>query len=403
MSGRWNRTFSTAAWLGAFGMSLAALRCQSSDAGSTPDVAAGGALATGGSGGAAGAPGSAGGAIQAAGGTTTSSNGGASSTGGTLSAGGATAHVDASTGAGGALDDSIPARTLAETGLYSDAAQTQLSAGVTLYEVRDQLWADGATKKRYLSLPPGQPIDTTDPDAWVFPIGTKIWKEFTRDGVRVETRLIQKSASGQDGWKYVAFAWNAAQTEAVATPLGATSVLGTPHDIPTQTNCFGCHMGSPDFVLGVSAFGLPYDGPGLTLSSLASSGQLSKPIAKADVTIPGDAKAQAALGVLNANCGTSCHRPGTFAFEKSNLELRLKVGVSTVQQTPAYVTAVNVAVGQIFENVPMRITPGSPSASAVYTRMTSRTDTIAMPDIGTKVVDTAGSAIVADWITSLKP
>jgi hypothetical protein len=301
------------------------------------------------------------------------------------------------------LDPSVPSAFLSETGLYSDAQQKVLAPGVQLYEVRGELWADGATKKRYLFLPAGKQIDTTDPDAWIFPIGTKIWKEFTRDGMRVETRLIEKAGPGKDGWKFVAYAWNSAQTAAEAVPLGRVAALGTAHDVPTQTNCSNCHEGSPDFALGVSAFGLLVDGAGVSLASLVRDGRLTRAITADQVAIPGNAAAQAALGVLHANCGSSCHRPGTFAWEKANIELRLKVGMKSVEQTPIYMSNVGVKVGQIFENVPFRITAGKPAESAVYTRMNSRVEMVGMPNVGTKVVDSAGAKIVSDWIRSLTP
>src|SRR5688572_31053294 len=59
-----------------------------------------------------------------------------------------------------------------------------------------QLWADGATKRRWLFLPDGAQIDSADPDHWRFPAGTRLWKEFTRDGVRVETRIMHKTGDG---------------------------------------------------------------------------------------------------------------------------------------------------------------------------------------------------------------
>jgi hypothetical protein len=311
------------------------------------------------------------------------------------------AASDATADAGEPLDPKVPTRFLSETGLYSDVAQKVLASGVQPYEVRGELWADGATKKRFLYLPPGTKIDTTDPDAWVFPIGTKVWKEFTRDNVRVETRLIQKvAASGSDAWKYVAYAWNMAQTAAEAVPLGKKAALGTQHDIPTQTNCSDCHVGSPDFVLGVSAFGLPVDGAPVSLAGLTAS--LTKPIAASAVAIPGNAATQSALATLHANCA-HCHRPGTFAFEKAELELRLKVGVTKLEDTPIYKSSVGVRVGQIFENVPFRITAGKPAESAVYTRMNSRAAMVGMPNVGTKVVDTDGTKLVYDWIRSLAP
>ena len=44
---------------------------------------------------------------------------------------------------------------------------------------------DRAAKRRWIQLPEGATIDTSDMDYWQFPVGTKLWKEFVRDGVRV--------------------------------------------------------------------------------------------------------------------------------------------------------------------------------------------------------------------------
>ena len=90
-------------------------------------------------------------------------------------------------------------KRLTETGLFADAARESLAPGVMAYAPRFQLWSDGAEKRRWLWLPPGTRIDTSDMDSWVFPVGTKFWKEFTRDGVRVETRLLEKLGPGDDG------------------------------------------------------------------------------------------------------------------------------------------------------------------------------------------------------------
>src|SRR4051812_30454775 len=90
-----------------------------------------------------------------------------------------------------APDPNMPA-TLAETGLCVDAGCTQIAAGILPYKPRFELWSDAATKRRWIYLPPGTTIDTTDMDHWVFPVGTKLWKEFTRDGIRVETRLVMR-------------------------------------------------------------------------------------------------------------------------------------------------------------------------------------------------------------------
>ena len=92
-------------------------------------------------------------------------------------------------------DPNNPA-TLMDTGLCVDAACTQIAGGIHAYTPRFELWADTATKRRWIYLPPGMQIDTSDMDYWEFPVGTKLWKEFTRDGVRVETRLVMRIGAG---------------------------------------------------------------------------------------------------------------------------------------------------------------------------------------------------------------
>ena len=49
-------------------------------------------------------------------------------------------------------------------------------------------------KRRWISLPPGSAIDASDPDAWAFPVGTRLWKEFSFGGQRVETRYMERQA-----------------------------------------------------------------------------------------------------------------------------------------------------------------------------------------------------------------
>src|SRR5437660_12456660 len=91
--------------------------------------------------------------------------------------------VDATTIDGNPLEPD----TLFGTGLCLDKACTMISPDVHEYAPQYVLWADTATKRRWIFIPPGTQIDTSDMNHWNFPAGTKIWKEFTRDGVRVET------------------------------------------------------------------------------------------------------------------------------------------------------------------------------------------------------------------------
>jgi hypothetical protein len=74
-----------------------------------------------------------------------------------------------------------------------------LSPDVSPYAPSTPLWADGASKRRFIYLPPGTTIDSRDPDHWLFPNGTKIWKEFSRDGRKLETRYLEKQSDGSRG------------------------------------------------------------------------------------------------------------------------------------------------------------------------------------------------------------
>src|SRR5690242_19885860 len=67
----------------------------------------------------------------------------------------------------------LPER-LSLTGLYERGASGALSPGVRRYRPRFELWSDGASKQRWILLPPGAQIDTSDQDSWQLPVGTKI-------------------------------------------------------------------------------------------------------------------------------------------------------------------------------------------------------------------------------------
>jgi hypothetical protein len=273
--------------------------------------------------------------------------------------------------------------TLAATGLYTDATHTTLSPSVQSYEPTYELWSDGAVKKRYLYLPPNTTIDTSDMDRWQFPVGTKAWKEFVRDGVRVETRLLEKRA---DGWLMLAYAWNAAQTEAVPAVGGAKNVLGTQHDIPGAYRCPDCHNGQSDRLLGVSAIQLSNSNPGLNLTALTSADKLSV-APSGDYALPGTASEQLALGTLHANCG-HCHNPSGIAWDRTQMRLMLMTGeLSSVAATGTYTT---------------RIVTAQPDASGLLKRMeVPRTNLQAMPPLANEVLNQAGADAVRTWISGM--
>ncbi len=188
-------------------------------------------------------------------------------------------------------DGGYPA-LLSQTGLYENIAIDLTRSDVMAFQPHFALWSDAAVKRRWLRLPADAQIDTSDMDAWVFPVGTKAWKEFRSNGFPVETRMLHKVA--KDRWVMLAYRWRADRSDADALPGGEADALGTKHDIPDQMLCARCHE-SQDVLLGVSALQLSHDLPGQNLTSLTASGRPSKP-PPGPFKIPGGTLAENALG-----------------------------------------------------------------------------------------------------------
>jgi hypothetical protein len=199
---------------------------------------------------------------------------------------------------------------LSSQGLYADVATKQVVADALAYTPAYEAWSDGADKRRWLILPTGRKIDTSDLDHWKFPIGTKLFKEFSLNGVRLETRMIETVADTGDvesDHRFAAYVWREDATDADLAPTsGVNDVLGTNHDVPSGSDCVTCHQGEPGAALGFSAVQLSGSTAAPTLPEVAPL--LSAPPA-AVYPIPGDAIQSAALGFLHANCG-HCHYEG---------------------------------------------------------------------------------------------
>lgn len=327
-----------------------------------------------------------------------------------VSSGGATADAG-SIDEAPAIDRSPPPEAaaprghdrLSQTGLYADIATKTIAADVRPYEPDFVLWSDGADKKRWVRIPAGTTIDTTDPDHWILPVGAQLWKEFSLDGKRLETRLVERvGSSGKaeaDYW-IGAFAWREDESDADFVEHGALDVRGTPHDIPAAQTCWACHLGEPGHALGFSALQLSHTKAGVNLGELRSAGLV--PPSLADRPAPGDAVTRSAMGYLHANCG-HCHNPNGVSWPDTDIVLRLGYGESDVTKTSIFTTSVGVPVRSfVNKGFSVRIDPGSPDTSAVAFRMSTRDDGgAAMPPLATEIVDPGGIAAVRTWIGSL--
>ncbi len=328
-------------------------------------------------------------------------------------------------------DAGIPL-ALACTGLYADWPTLTLAPDVHAYQPGASMWVDGATSLRWVWLPPGTKIDTTDPNNWVFPVGTKFWQELSLLGKPIETRFSWKEAPTL--WFRATYAWAADLNSAPELTIGLPNARGLPYEIPAVSECEKCHDGANDFVLGFEAVGLAMpQSSGQNLEALALQGLLTQD-PSASATVPGDPTTSASLAFLHANCGTSCHNRNTGAEAgQTGLFMKLTVDAtgalpSTAQATDTWLTAYKVpsiftpggtttpaagapdsggaaappgaaATGGGF----YRLEPGNLSHSMIPWRAGRRDGVTQMPPIATHLVDNADMQLLDAWVTALPP
>jgi hypothetical protein len=299
---------------------------------------------------------------------------------------------------------------LACTNLYTNWTQLTLAPDVQAFTPGATMWADGADSSRWIWLPPGSRIDTSDPSNWSFPVGTKIWQELRLLGKRVETRFLWKEDALN--WYRATFVWNAQQSAAPAVTTGVPNAMGLAYEIPPVSACGTCHAGANDFVLGFEEVSLALPkSSGLNLQALEQQRLLSRPPAVSPAVPGGDPTTLAALSFLHANCGSSCHnRNPDAAAGATGLFLKLTVDgagalPATVQQTDAWTTSYGVPSSlSPYGNDAggfWRIAPGDPAHSSLVWTCSRRDGATQMPPIATHLVDENDVKTLSDWIAGL--
>jgi hypothetical protein len=220
---------------------------------------------------------------------------------------------------------------------------------------RYPLWSDGSTKRRWIALPPGAAIDRTHPDAWDFPPGTRLWKEFGH-GRPVETRYIERAADGT--WRFATYIWNAEGTRATLAPargvvLEVDDAPGGKYEIPSRDDCLACHEGPAVPVLGYSAVQL--------------GGTIVAPTEEA----------RQALGYLHGNCG-HCHNAGALAG----------VGLHLAQESEDPRRGYRRTVDSI----------DADRAREILRRFGADNRYIRMPPVGVRLPDRTGGQPVVRWL-----
>ncbi len=315
----------------------------------------------------------------------------------------------------------MPPSTLECTGLYSDIASKTLAPGVQFYQPAVPLWSDGAEKKRWILLPGGTQINTSNANEWTFPVGTKVWKEFSRNGARVETRLFMKVSSGPPAiWDHATYAWNADESSATTSGGGDITLPGDggSYHIPTFGECEQCHNGRTDHILGFESVSLGQAGAqGLTLAGLVDAGLVSATPPQTHLIVGDDGTGAAgpALAWLHVNCGVTCHNGNSSSYAYGvGMRLRLDPsaldgGLLTASNCDTLATTVGVlaASGGGWSSPVQwtRIVPGDASHSLLVQLISNRGKNNPvkgqMPPIATNVVDTTDVASVVAWVNAM--
>jgi len=300
--------------------------------------------------------------------------------------------------------DEDPPATLSASGLFDDLATLDPARGLIEYGVNAELWADGATKRRWIAVPGSSRILFDANGAWGFPVGTVIVKHFELEGTRVETRVLVHALSG---WQGYAYRWNAAGTDADLDEDGETfdvPVAGGTQEwtIPSSNDCMVCHNAAAGFVLGVRTHQLnrEFDYPARTDNQLRAwnhielfdrdigdagqYGALAEPFGAAGL----DARAR---GYLDANCA-SCHRPG--GPTAVNMDLRAGTAEGSMN-----VFDVVPSAGSIGTAEERRVVAGAKESSTLWDRMRRR-DALGMPPIASHLVDEEAVDLIGAWIDS---
>ncbi len=289
---------------------------------------------------------------------------------------------------------------LSDVGIYAGHRVSTVAPPAQSYAPGYPLWSDGGEKFRSFVLPAGTSIDASDPDNYVFPLGTLIFKTFSfatpaspHQSVPVETRLLRLK---QDGWELAAYAWDEAASDADLLDLKRSQMREVisedgetvQHVIPNRLECRQCHESSTSEVLGINELQLAKSG---SLSRAAPS--ISPAPREPYRVLPEHGPLTTSmLGYFVGNC-VHCHNGTSGAA--SSFDLRPDVALANLIAQP---TASSATADGI------RVVPGKPDESIAYLGVKGgpELEVKDMPPLGVALRDTATIQLFSEWITALE-
>ncbi len=315
----------------------------------------------------------------------------------------------------------LPER-LSQTGLYLAGSTSRVDPDNLLFSPQYPLWTDGARKRRWIRLPAGSSIDARHGDAWDFPPGTRLWKEFSL-GRPIETRMIERLADGS--WRFATYIWDADGHDAVLAPAQGVRRLAAPemptgvYAVPSQTDCLACHDSSATPVLGFSALQLspardpnaPHTEPArphpIDLQTLQQMGLLqglsAALLQRAPAIFARTTTERAALGYLHANCGHCHNDAGPLAALDMNLQQLAMTPHSSARRTLASLTTHAGRLRNDSGQVAAQVADADADAGhgLLLKRLRASDPMRRMPPLGVSTPDTVGIDLVQRWIKQL--
>jgi hypothetical protein len=210
-------------------------------------------------------------------------------------------------------------------------------------------------------------------------------------------------------WAGYTYEWNSQGTDATRVVGGkSVQVGGQSWLFPSEAQCLVCHTAAAGRSLGLEIpqlnRPLTYAATGRTanqLHTLNSIGTLSPPLSQPVAQLPampdpfgsGSLSARA-RAYLHTNCA-NCHRPG--GGTPVSMDLRYTTALADTNACEV-VPVRDLGVG----NARLIAVGGSnPAARSLLVLRAGRTDADSMPPLQPRLVDTAGVALLTEWVNLL--
>jgi len=315
---------------------------------------------------------------------------------------------------------------LSETAVFTDISALEPQPDLVHYSVQSPLWSDGATKQRWMGLPPGEQAELRPTGNWSFPEGTVFVKQFAlaldeREPSRLtplETRLLVAGAGGE--YYGVTYRWNREGTDAdlvIEPTFQDLTVIDASGAARTQTwfypgpnDCLTCHSANAGHVLGVrtaqlngpelDGAGAPAGAPNQIAAWLergllrdgpdpVAIGALPRLSALADET---QSLEQRVSSYWDSNCAM-CHG----VQDRIRASWDARYGTPLAQRGLLSQPAINDGE----EGATLLIEPGEPERSILYQRDASLVPDQRMPPLASHRRDEEYLDVLGRWIESL--